>query len=209
MAYITDVRELRGLMEISADGSVLLRVRKKHFEKLPVHPGEELDPEEYLDRLAGIQFPDAYEAALTSLDFSARTAREIGQALRRKGYVQPAIDAVIARLTESRLIDDRRYAERLAETTARKPVGVYAMKRKLKAKGISDEDAEAALGAFDEAQQRQAARAAAEKLARKYADMPVREGKAKLSQALARRGFPWDAVKEAVEAALGDDGWEE
>ena len=209
MAYITDVRELRGQMEISADGSVLLRVRKKHFAKLPVHPGEEIDPEAYMDRLAGIQFPDAYEAALTSLDFSARTAREIGQTLRRKGFVQPAIDAVLARLTESRLIDDKRYAERLAETTVRKPVGIYAMKRKLKAKGISDEDAESALGAFDEAQQLQAARIAASKLARKYEDLPAREARAKLSQALARRGFSWDVAKEAVEAVFSDAEWED
>ena len=209
MAYITDVRELRGQMEISADGSVFLRVRKKHFAKLPLRPGDEIDPEEYLDRLAAIQFPDAYEAALTSLDFSARTAREIGTALRRKGYVQPAVDAVIARLSESHLIDDKRYAERLAETSARKPIGVYAMKRKLRAKGISEEDAEAALGAFDESQQLRAARAAAEKLGRKYLDLPAREGRAKLSQALARRGFSWDIVKEAVETVFSEDDWEE
>jgi len=34
--------------------------------------------------------------------------------------------------------------------------------------------------------------------------LPPREAKAKLSQALARRGFPWDAIREAVESALGD-----
>ena len=208
MAYISEIRETRGQMEISADGSVLFRVRKKHYAKLPLQVGEEIDPEAYLDRLAGIQFPDAYEAALTSLDFSARTAREIGQSLRRKGYVQPAIDAVIARLTESGLIDDKRYAERLAETTVHKPVGVYAMKRKLRAKGISDEDAEAALGAFDEEQQLQAAKDAAEKLVRKYLALPAREAKSKLSQALARRGFSWDVVREAVESVLTDDEWE-
>ena len=209
MVYVTDVRENRGLVEISADGSVLLRVRKKHFDKLPLRAGEEIDLEEYTDRLASLQFPDAYEAALTSLDFSARTGREIAQALRRKGYIQPAVDAVIDRLRENRLIDDRRYAQRVAETTANKPVGVYAMKRKLKAKGVSDEDAEAALGAFDEAQQLEAAKTAAEKLGRKYLSLPRREGRAKLSQALARRGFAWDVVREAVEAVFSDDDWEE
>ena len=209
MAYITDVRENRGLVEISADGSVLLRVRKKHFAKAPVQAGEEIEIEAYMDRLAQIQFPDAYEAALTSLDFSARTAREIAQALRRKGFVRPAIDAVVERLTESRLVDDKRYAQRMAENTLRKPVGVYAMKRKLRAKGISDEDAEEALSAFDAEQQLASAKAAAEKLAKKYRDLPLREGRAKLSQALARRGFPWDAVREAVECALTGEDWDE
>lgn len=209
MAFISEVREVRGLMEISTDGSAFVRVCKKHFDRLPVRPGDEIDPEEYLDRLAAVQFPDAYEAALTSLDFSARTAREIAQTLRRKGYVPPAVDAVLARLTESQLIDDRRYAERLAETAAHKPVGVYAMKRKLRAKGVSEEDAEAALGALDEAQQLRAAKAAAEKLGRKYLGLPAREARAKLSQALARRGFAWDVVKEAVEAVYAEEEWEE
>ena len=101
------------------------------------------------------------------------------------------------------------YAQRVAETTVNRPIGVYAMKRKLKAKGVSDEDAEAALGAFDDAQQLNAAKAAAEKLARKYLSLPIREGKSKLSQALARRGFAWDVVREAVESVFSDEDWKD
>ena len=127
---------------------------------------------------------------------------------QKVGNDQAAIEAVIARLTESHLIDDKRYAQRLAETSAHKPVGIYAMKRKLRAKGISEEDAEDALDVFDEDQQRTAAKAAAEKLGRKYLTLPAREGKAKLSQALARRGFSWDVVREAVEHVFSDDEWE-
>ena len=76
----------------------------------------------------------------------SRSARELGNALRRKGYVQPAIEAVVARLTESGLIDDARYAQRMAETQVNKPVGIYALKRKLRAKGISEADAERVQG---------------------------------------------------------------
>ena len=95
------------------------------------------------------------------------------------------------------------------EVNAGRAVGVYAVRRKLRAKGVSDEDAEAALGALDDAQQAEAARRAAQGLVRRYADLPAREGRAKLSQALARRGFAWDAVREAVDAVLAEDDWDE
>ena len=202
MPIVTDVRENRGQVEIALDGVTAARVRKAHFDKCPVEVGAELDLEAYLDRVAAAQFADGYEAALTSLDFCARSAKEIGNALRRKGFVEPCVSAVVERLRENGLIDDARYAQRMAEVSSVKPVGLYAFKRKLKAKGISDDDAEEALSAFDDAQQQAAALEAAGKLWRKYEDLPPREAKAKLSQALARRGFSWDAIESAIDEIM-------
>ena len=202
MAHVSDIRENRGLMEVSCDRTTVARVRKAHYAKCPLEIGAEIDVAAWLDRVAAVQFADGYEAALTSLDYCARSAQEIAASLRRKGYVEPCVEAVVARLTENRLIDDARYAERMAESQASKPVGVYAFKRKLRAKGISDEDAEAALSAFDDDQQRAAALAAAQKLYKRYEGLPPREAKAKLSQALARRGFGWDAIESAIEGII-------
>ena len=202
MPVVTDVREYRGQVEILLDGVFAARVRGVHYQKCPVEVGAELDLSAYLDRVAAVQFSDGYEAALTSLDACARSSREIANALRRRGYVEPCVAAVIGRLRESGLIDDARYAQRMAELQSVKPMGVYAFKRRLRAKGISDEDAEAALSAFDEDQQRKAAKAAAEKLFKKYSGLPRREARAKLSQALARRGFAWDTIESAIEAII-------
>ena len=199
MAIVTDIRENRGMVEVVAEGTTIARVRRAHFDKCPVAPGEEIDEEAWVERMAAAQFADAYEAALSSLDRSARTAHDLANTLRRKGIVQPAIEAVLARLTENSLIDDARYAERMAELNVAKPMGLYAFKRKLRARGISDDDAEAALTAFDDDQQRAAALQAAQKLWRKYEALPEREARAKLCQALARRGFGWDAIDSAVE----------
>ena len=204
MAVVTDIRVNRGIVEIDVDGRAVLHVRKQHFARCPLSPQEEIDLEAYLGSVAAAQFADAYEAALTSLDYSARTAKEIADSLRRKGYVPPAVDAVMARLKENGLIDDARYAERMAESQAKKPVGLYAFKRRLRAKGISEEDAEDALAAFDDDQQKDACLAAAQKLSIKYEALPPRERRAKLSQALARRGFGWDAIESAVDALVED-----
>ena len=202
MAIVTDIRENRGMVEIILEGSAFARMRKSHFDKCPLAAGDDIDEAAWLDRVAAVQFADAYEAALSSLDRSARTAHDLTTALRRRGIVQPAIDAVLARLTENGLIDDARYALRMAELQSDKPTGVYAFRQKLRAKGVSDDDAEEALALFDEDQQRRAALQAARKLYRKYEGLPKREARGKLSQALARRGFGWGAIESAVEALL-------
>ena len=202
MAIVTEIRENRGMVEVVAEGATIARVKKTHFDKCPVAAGDEIDEAAWLGRMAAAQFSDAYEAALSSLDHSERTAHDLTNALRRKGFVQPAVDAVLERLTECGLIDDARYARRMAELSAAKPVGLYAFKRKLRSKGISDDDAEDALSAFDDDQQRAAALQAARKLYKKYEALPEREARAKLSQALARRGFGWDAIEGAMEEMI-------
>lgn len=206
MSTITGIQENRGIIEISADGHTVARIRKVHFHKCPLKIHEEIDLDEYLGRIAAVQFANAYEAALTCLDFSARSAKEIAASLKRKGYVEAVIEPVVARLTENHLIDDKRYAQRIAESQSHKAVGLYAVKRKLRAKGFSEEDTEAALEeAFDEDQQRAAALQTAQKLCRKYEALPHYEARGKLSQALARRGFSWDAIESALESL----NWEE
>ena len=60
---------------------------------------------------------------------------------------------------------------------------------------------------FDEEQQASACRDAAAKLWRKYVSLPPREDRAKLSQALARRGFGWDAIRSAVDSLTDGDGF--
>ena len=205
MSTVTELKPVQGCMRVAFDDAPSLRIRKCHYAKLPLEEGDEIDPEEYVNRVASLQFADAYESALTSLDASARTASEIDRSLRMKGFVAPVAEAVVERLKENGLIDDQRLAARLAETQLTKPVGLYAMKRRLRAKGISDEDAAEALESFDDDQQRAAAIQAARKLLRRYEELPARKCRGKLSQALARRGFSWDAVSAAVEAVLEEE----
>lgn len=209
MAIVNDIREIRGLVEISLDGVAWMRIRKKHFALRPLEAGEAVDPQAYIETLAALQAADCYEAALTMLDQSAKTAGEMRRRLVAKGYVEPAAEATVERLTENRLLDDRRIAERIAQTQIGKPVGAYALRRKLQAKQLKAEDIEAAMEGFDEEQQAGACRAAAEKLWRKYSALPKREGRAKLSQALGRRGFSWDAISTVVDELVSDDGFED
>ena len=209
MSTVTEVRVFRGVARLSFDDAAPMKVRLKHFKALPLAAGDEVDAEEYAARVAEAQRADVYEAALSSLDLCARTRQELRRSLLARGFVSGAVEATLDRLADSGLVDDRRYAERAVEVSAARPVGVYAVRRKLRAKGIAEEDAEAALGALDDEQQAQAAQAAARSLLRRYAQLPAREGRAKLSQALARRGFSWEAVRAAVDKVWEADEWDE
>lgn len=210
MAIVSELRDVRGLMEISLDGTLWLRVRKKHFALCPLETGEAVDPGEYASRLAALQAADCYESALTMLDQAAQTSGDMRMKLLRKGYVESAVQSAVERLTENGLIDDHRYAQRVAQAQLGKPVGAWAVHRKLLSKRLPEEAVEAVMEDFDGEQQAQACREAAVKLWRKYAALPPRESRAKLSQALARRGFGWDAIRSAVDNLASDaDEWED
>ena len=204
MAMVTGLREMRGLMEISLDGVLWMRVRKKHFALLPLQTEESIDPDAYLNRLCALQAADCYEAALTILDQAAQTSADLTNKLTRKGYARPAAEAAVARLVENHLVDDARYAQRIAQNQLNRPVGAWAVRRKLMAKRLDEDTIDSVMEDFDSEQQAQACVQAAEKLWRKYSSLPAREGRAKLSQALARRGFSWEAIHSAVEKLISD-----
>ena len=205
MGMITAVVRRKNRVQIDVDGRFYMNLRISDYEKCPVQEGEAIDEAEYEDRLSAVQYPEAYEAALTQLDFCQRSSGELRKKLSAKGFAAPAVNAVVDRLIEIKLVDDSAYARHIVESMAKKPVGVYAAKRKLRAKGFSEDDADDALTQLDDEQQSEVAAALAKKLAPKYlAKGDRRDAKAKLSQALARRGFGWDVVREAVDSAVED-----
>ena len=208
MATVVSVEIRRGIAQVLTDAGEKLQIRQKHFLLRPLQPGDCLETESYLDAIAALQSKEAFEAALCALDISARTRNELAKILSRKGYVLPAVEAVLARLTEIGLIDDRRYAQRQVELAIDRPVGAYSLKRKLRGKGISEEDLSMALDPLDEQQQLSAAQRAVGALRRRYEKLPPREARQKLSQALARRGFGWDTIAQAVEGVFPEEDWE-
>lgn len=205
MGMITGIEEARGRVTIYVDGVAFLKLKKKEFDELPLETGADLDEEDYLNRLCARQFKPAYEAALNLLTARDMTAHDLMSALRRRGYLQAVAESVCQRLIENRLIDDSRYAQRYVELRQDTAVGRYAMIRKLRAKGIDENIAEEALEVLDDESQLATAKELARKLVRRYANEEPYARKSKISQAVARRGYSWDIVREAVESLGLDD----
>ena len=211
MGMITTIELTKRRAVIYVDGVVFLRVRRKEYDELPLNEGEELDEEDYVNRLCARQSKEAYDAALDMLADRDMTSASLKSALARKGYLPPVAEAVCQRLTENKLIDDKRFAERFVELRQDGAVGRFALKRRLRAKGIDEETASEALEQLDDESQLEAATALARRLAARNKDADPYAARSKLSQALARRGYAWDIVREAVERAglEGDDDFDD
>lgn len=205
MSILTEISINRSMAVLIFDDRSRLTIRKSDLAACPAAVGDELDMEEYAGRVCAHQFRDGFDAALSILDYSARTEREIEKKLLAKGFLPDCVCAVLARLRESRLINDREIALRAAEFASAGKTGVYALKKKLRARGIRESDVEDALETISEEDQLAAASAVAKKLMPRYEGRDPREVRAKLSQALARRGFSWSTIEAALSGLDVDD----
>lgn len=214
MGVVSEIKEYRGRVSVSVDGYLLVRMSSRHFKKCPLEEGQAIDDEAYLSEVAELQYPEAYEAALTRLESCARTEQDMRTALSRKGYVDLAVDRVLMRLTRAGLLNDQEYAQRFVESRTHRPVGRYQISRQLRQKGVDRDTAQAALEQIDGEQQQNAALELARKLSARYAGQPARSARAKLSQAMARRGFSWDDISWALnqleeqDALFSEDEWD-
>lgn len=118
MGVVSEIKEYRGRVSVSVDGRLLVRLSRRHFQKCPLEEGQAIDDEAYLSEVAELQYPEAYEAALSRLESCARTEQDMRIALSRKGYVDLAVDRVLMRLTRAGLLNDQEYAQRFVESRA-------------------------------------------------------------------------------------------
>jgi len=142
------------------------------------------------------------------LERGPRTEREIVDRLLGRGFVPDAVEGAVERLRRVSLLDDRAFVRAFvrAELTKR-PQGRRLLETKLKRRGVPA----ALLAELDEVLARdvdlteqrlvsefeRAARAAVT-LRRRYASRPEEERRRKLAQALMRRGFSWDTIRDLV-----------
>jgi regulatory protein len=148
----------------------------------------------------------AHAYALRLLAARAYPVRSLGRKLTQRGYPQPDIDATLARLSESGLLDDRKFAEHYARSRivndAASPRRVVQL---LSRNGIPHRLAEESVQRVVEDEELDPAENA-HVLARKKAAMlaglepPV--VRRRLYGYLARRGFDLADIRAAVAAAL-------
>jgi len=104
---------------------------------------------------------------------------------------------VLARLETLGYVDDYAFAQYWVENRERfRPRGARALRYELRQKGIADAIIQKALDGFDGAE---SAYAAAQDQARRLRGLDRRTFRTRLSGFLARRGFDYDTVREAVE----------
>jgi regulatory protein len=147
----------------------------------------------------------ARDLCLRMLTDRARTRHELDDVLRNEGLASDIIDSVLDRLVELRLIDDAAYAESFVRSRQRAGVAKRSVTRELRAKGVAEPEAEAALATIDPDQEWETARLLATRRAARTIGLPTEARRRRLYGLLARRGYPSDLVRAVVDQVLGAD----
>jgi regulatory protein len=131
-----------------------------------------------------------------------RSKEEIRRALARDGYEEAAVEAVIARLTADRYLDDAGYAARVARTRLRiDGLGRNRIRQDLRFRGVPKEAAEGGLAeALAEVPEAESLDRVAQRYWRNKASDEPRDRLRKLWAYLVRRGFPSDLVRARLAA---------
>ena len=152
----------------------------------------------------------AYEKAIRFLGYRPRSEAEIRQYLKKQALTNERLGAVVERLKRAGLVDDAGFAGQWVENRAMfKPKAKRALRAELRAKGVAAKEIEAAVAGVDEAKAaRQLAAARAPRLMRSSQKLSKLEFKRKLGEFLARRGFDYETISDAVERAWREHGGE-
>jgi regulatory protein len=129
---ITKVRERRDKARVFVDDEFWAEIDVGTMLERGIHEGAALSHEELREaRIAG-ERALAMGRALTLLGYRSRSRQEVWQRLGQHGYIEEAIELVIARLEELGYLDDEQYARDLAREKSHKygPRRIYGDLRK-------------------------------------------------------------------------------
>ncbi len=151
------------------------------------------------ERFATMEPEQCYQAALEMagqlLSYRAMSAQMLREKMLGKGMQEESADYAIAYLTERGLLSDTAYAESVVRSYTRRGYGAMRVKQELHRRGVSGEEIAQALEEHEpdwEAMQKLLDK-------RLRGDMSDRKEVDKAVAALARRGFGWSEIRQALE----------
>ncbi len=192
---------------VFVDGSRAFTVSQDVAERLGLAVGVDLGETEIATIESDDRVGKARDKALRLLAVRARSRRELTDRLTRIGHEADAVEAVIADLEASGLVDDVAFARAWADERVRlKPSGRRRLESELIGKGVPrDVIANVLEEIFEEHSELELAVKAAAKRTRRFVGgaVPPKE-RARLRAFLLRRGFSHE-VATAVLRGLPDD----
>lgn len=181
-------------MNIHLDGEYAFGVARITAAWLKI--GEELSDEKIAQLLAEDAREWAYQQALLFLSYRARSEKEIRQNLRKHEMPEEVIEETIERLRKAGLANDNEFAQAWVENRSTfRPRSRRALAMELRQKGLDDETVHSAVSGVDE---EALAYEAAQKRLGRLTGLEWNEFRKKLSEFLARRGFPYSVIAPIV-----------
>ncbi len=204
---ITAVERTRGRrsrVDIYVDGALFFDVARDTASERQLRPGRPIDVAEADAIVAADQRRQALATAAAMLARRPRSEREIRQRLAQRRFAPELIEATIARLRASKLIDDAAFARAWTESRDRSsPRGQRLLVQELRGYGVETTTAQAAAAEISDAD---AAYRVATKRARALTGLEYRTFRDKLGPFLQRRGFGWDVARQTVDRCWRESG---
>ncbi len=145
----------------------------------------------------------AWNYALWLLGRQAYTTGQLKDKLVRKGATEGTVTRVLAKLTELKLVDDALYAETFVRSRSRSK-GAIRLRQELFRRGVAEPLVDKAVSELGEDTQLETALSLTQKNLWRWKGEP-RQRYAKAYAFLARRGFPVDVVRGALEQTFSAD----
>lgn len=199
-------------VNISVDGSYRFSLDVYQVVELGIKIGNEYSEEELSELETESQFGKLYARALEYCLMRPHSSKEVkdylwrktratkyksrsGEIKERQGVSQAVADRVHARLVEKGYVDDEKFARYWIENRNQtKGSSLRKLVNELRVKGVGQAVIEQALEQTERADEDEIKKIIAKK-AKKYPDQQ------KLIQYLARQGFSYDAIKQALSEA--------
>lgn len=175
------------------DGSIL-RVGRQEIADFALYAGRELTEEEAAALTAGLRSRQMRERALELLSRKPQSRRELTRKLNEWGAGPEEADAVCDRMEELGYLNEAAYAARIVEVYSARGFGEKKLRDELYRRGVPREEWDEALARVEDATQ-----AIDDFLQKKLTGWTGdRKQLQKVTAALARRGFSWSDIRDAL-----------
>ncbi len=186
------------------DGERFARISDADVLELGLKRGLELTPQQQKEVLRRGALFEARLAAVRLLAYRPRSRAELVRRLKTRGFKRDIIDQVIHDLERLGYVDDRGYAQSLAESLVQSGrFGPRAIKAKLRQRGLpADVVREAVEDAVGEMDEYQTARDLAQRRLERLAKLDPLKKRQRLYSFLIRRGFSPEVVRDVLASVL-------
>lgn len=175
------------------DGSIL-RVGQQEIADFALYAGRELTEEEAAALTAGLRSRQMRERALELLSRKPQSRRELTRKLNEWGAGPEEADAVCDRMEELGYLNEAAYAARIVEVYSARGFGEKKLRDELYRRGVPREEWDEALARMEDSTQ-----AIDDFLQKKLTGWTGdRKQLQKVTAALARRGFSWSDIRDAL-----------
>lgn len=175
------------------DGSIL-RVGQQEIADFALYAGRKLTEEEAAALTAGLRSRQMRERALELLSRKPQSRRELTRKLNEWGAGPEEADAVCDRMEELGYLNEAAYAARIVEVYSARGFGEKKLRDELYRRGVPREEWDEALARVEDSTQ-----AIDDFLQKKLTGWTGdRKQLQKVTAALARRGFSWSDIRDAL-----------